>query len=186
MATVLDFGMLEYFSFIFPVILIFALVYALLHKTQFLGKSPAINAIVAIVIAFLMLLSDKAIELVNFVIPWFAVGIVFLILLIMILQMFGVKETHLFSIIKDKAVYWTLLGVSVVILIAAFGSVFGQDLADAANQQQRNETSVGERSTASGDFEQDMWAILFHPKVLGLIILFTIAVFATFLLTGGG
>ncbi|MFH1276585.1 MAG: hypothetical protein ABIH82_05735, partial [Candidatus Woesearchaeota archaeon] len=89
MATVLDVGLLEYFGVIFPVILVFALVYAVLHKTKVIGESPAINAIIAVVAGLLMLLSEQALEVVNFMLPWFAVLILFLLLMIMVFKMFG-------------------------------------------------------------------------------------------------
>ena len=43
MATVLDIGLLEYFSIIFPAILIFLLVFALLQKIKILGDNKTIK-----------------------------------------------------------------------------------------------------------------------------------------------
>ena len=47
MATFLDVGLFSYFNVIFPVLLIFALVFALLQKTKILGTNITINAIIA-------------------------------------------------------------------------------------------------------------------------------------------
>jgi hypothetical protein len=91
MASFLDLGLIQYFSAIFPVLLVFAVVYALLQKTKAVGGTPTINALIAIVAGFLILLSEKAIAVVNFIIPWFAVVIIFFVLMILVFYTFGLK-----------------------------------------------------------------------------------------------
>lgn len=176
MATILDVGLLQYFSVIFPMLLVFALVLAILQKTKALGENTPINALVAAVAAFLLLLSPSAVALLNFIIPWFAVAIIFFVLLILIFQMFGMKESDWGKVVKDKAFYWTILGVGLVIMVAGFGDVFGQ----TALEYSQNASSVSE---GGGDFRENAFSVLFHPKVLGMLVLFTIAIMAIALLT---
>jgi hypothetical protein len=64
-----------------------------------------------------------------------------------------------------------------LIVIAGMASVFGQE----ALQQSAN---ANINASDSGDFQQNIWVILNHPKVLGMMILFAIAIFAVFLLSG--
>ncbi|MBI2666801.1 hypothetical protein HYX13_04270 [Candidatus Woesearchaeota archaeon] len=186
MATLLDIGLVQYFSVVFPFLFIVAVVYALLHKTKVVGDSVTFNAVISVVTAFAVVLSDSAVKLINFIIPWFAVVVVFLVLLLLVFQTMGLKEDQLPNVVKDKTVYWTLIGIAFVIIIAGFANVFGQSALEA--QQSVGETTVTTTdgvTTTTPAFEQNIYAILFHPKILGMMILFTIAIFAVALLSAG-
>lgn len=181
MATFLDIGIFQNFGFIFPVLLVFAIVYALLHKTNVLGKSPGINALVAAVAALTILLSQAAIDIVNYMMPWMSVAIIFFVLLLLVFQMMGVKEEKWGDIVKEKAVYWAILGILIIIVFAAFAHVLGQTMLEQGAQLSAEELETG---VATGGFEQNVYATLFNTKVLGMIIIFTIVIFAVALLSG--
>lgn len=186
MATVLDLGLIQTFDVIFPVLLVFALVFAVLQKTKVVGESVGINSVIAVVIAFMVLLSDTLVQMINFMVPWFVVVIIFFILLILVFQIFGAKEADLASAVKDKAVYWTIIGIGIVILLAAFGNVLGQSFTEQAFQAGGgNVTASDGTGVASTSFEGSVTATLFHPKVLGMVIMFAIAIFAVAFLSGG-
>ncbi len=184
MATVLDIGLLKTFDVVFPFILVWALTFAVLQKTKVSGDSPGINGTIAAAVAFMILLSRSVVDMINFMIPWFAVAIIFFVLLLMIFMMFGLKESDLASAAKDKGVYWTLIGVALIIAMAGFGSVFGQSFLEAGGAVQQTAAN-GTSTTTSANFEKNVTATLFHPKVIGMIVLFIIAIFAVALLTQG-
>jgi hypothetical protein len=188
MATILDLGLLQSFDIIFPVILIFALVFAILQKTKVVGDSLGINSIIAVAVAFMSLLSESVIQVVKFIIPWFTVAIIFFLLIILVFQVFGAKEADIFSYVKgDKAIGWVVIGVGIVIIFAAFANVLGQQLTDASFQSSSggNVTIITpSEGVATENFQQNIYSTLFHPKVLGLLVLFGIAIFAVALLTG--
>jgi len=185
MATFLDVGLIQNFSAIFPVLLVFAIMWALLQKTKVLGNSPAINALISAVTGLSLLLSKNAIDIINFMIPWITVAIIFFVLVILIFQTFGVKEEAWSTIIADKSVYWSILGVLLLIMIAAIGSVLGQSIGPYLDEINEDGTTVdGVSNVATGNFQQNVFATLFHPKVLGLLIVFTIMIFAVALLSG--
>jgi len=198
MATVLDLGLVSYFSVIFPVILVWAIVFAMLQKTAVIGKSMGINAVIAVAIALMTLLSQSLLDMVNFIVPWFAVVIIFLVLLALIFMTMGAKEVDLASAVKDKAVYWTLIGIALIIIGAGVGKVLGQSFTEASFPSGTSSTQIGNAtvpssmindggyiSTATPSFEQNIYGILFHPKVLGLIVLFAVVIFAVAFLTAG-
>lgn len=199
MATVMDIGLLSYFSVIYPVILVWAIVFAMLQKTGAIGKSMGINATVAVAISLMTLLSQSLLDMINFIVPWFAVVIIFLVLLVLVFMTMGAKEADLASAVKDKAVYWTLVGIALIIVGAGVGKVLGQSFTEASFQGgsnsviQANNGTIppsainegGYISTATPSFEQNIYGILFHPKVLGLIVLFAVVIFAVAFLTAG-
>lgn len=185
MVIFLDVSLLKPFDIIFPAVLVFALVFALLQKTKAITESNWINAVVAAVVSFLLLLSESAVQIIKFIIPWFVVLIIFIVLLLLIFQIFGATEKNFINALtKDSAIRWTILGVAIVIIFAAFGSVLGQSVGPYLSEQGGNATVAGGTSVATGSFSQNITATLFHPKVLGLMILFGIMIFAIILLTG--
>lgn len=185
MVTVLDTGLLQSFNIVFPFILVWAIVFALLHKTQVIGseKAMGINAAIATAAAFMVLLSKTVINLINFMLPWFTVAIIFFILLILIFKTFGLQDATLEKALHKEQVYWAILGIALIIMIAGLGSVFGQSLLEQSGSEGAD-TIVEEGGVATGSFQANIFATLFHPKVLGLIIIFTIAIFAVALLSG--
>jgi|SRR3989338_36324 len=189
MATFLDLSLLQGFSFIFPVLVVFSFVFAILQKFKILGDKAGINAIVAVAASFLVLLSETARQMIEFMIPWFAVLIIFFVLLMLVFMVFGAKEATFEHALHNNAVVWTIIGIIIVIMLAAFGNVFGQSLTSksfAAGTAPANATSgtYSGSPVATPSYEQNLYATLFHPKVLGVIILFAICIFAILLLSG--
>ena len=184
MATILDVSLLQSFDVIFVPLLVFAILFALLQKTKALTAAAGINALIAAVAALIILLSETAVRIVNFMVPWFAVAIIFLVLLLLIFQMFGARDADILSALKaDNAIIWTVLGLGILILLAAFGSVLGQNIGPYLGEGAPADGVS--TNVASSDFESNVTATLFHPKVLGMLVIFGIIIMAVFLLTQG-
>lgn len=180
MATFLDIGLLSFLDVIFVLLFVWAVMFAILAKTKALGNSVGINALVATMVAFLALLSNTIVEVIKFAIPWFAITIIFLVLMILLYQVFGVKDPS--EALKDKTLQWALFAVGMLIIGAAFANIFGEDLLQQSVDP--GETVVGEGGVATSDYSQNIMATIFHPKILGVIMLFVVAIFAIIFLTG--
>ncbi len=178
MVTVLDLGLLKVVDFIFPFLLVWAFVFALLQKTEVVGKALGVNALIATVVGFTVLLSRTVIDLINFMIPWFAIAIIFFVLMILLFMVMGYKDVNAY---QDPALRWVLIAVGILIVFAAFGKVLGQSLLEQGAQAG---TVVEGTDVAGGGFQQNIFATVFHPKVLGLLVLFAIAVFTVALMSG--
>ena len=179
MVSPLDLGILNLFDFIFPVLLVWAFVFALLQKTKVIGDSVGINAIIASVTSLTVLLSRTVIDLINFIIPWFAIAIIFFVLTILLFMIMGAKDITAY---KQTNVQWVLIAVVILILVAGFGKVLGQSLLEQSAQAEG--VVEGAEDVSGASFQQNIYATLFHPKVLGLLIIFTIVVFTVALLSG--
>lgn len=187
MATVLDISLLQSFDVVFVVLAVWCIVFAILQKTKALTDGMGINAIVAVAAAFMILLSETLVSVISFMIPWFVVVIIFFVLMILVFQTFD-KNINIGAAIKEKTVYWAIIGISLVILLAAIGNVAGQGLTEAAfsGGDSGNVTTISsDGGVASTSFSGSLMSTLFHPKVLGLLILFGIAIFAIAFLSGG-
>jgi len=175
MATVLDLGLLQMFEPIFAVLFVFALMFAILQKTKALTEAVGINGTIAVVIAFMVLMSQTLVSIINFMIPWFTVVIIFFVLLLLVFQVFGAKDADFESAIKDKGLIWTIIGIGLVILLAAIGSVIPEDIGP----------NLATDSTVSdGGFSSNLTDVLFNPKIIGIIVIFLVAIFAVVFLSG--
>src|SRR3989338_217982 len=150
MATPLDLGILQLFDFIFPVLLVWAFLFALLQKTEVVGKSIGINAIIASAVSLTVLLSRTVIDLINFIIPWFAIAIIFFVLMILLFMIMGAKDIQAY---KQTNIQWILVAVGILIVVAGFGKVLGQSLLEQSAAQ-TGTTVEGQETVASGDFQQ--------------------------------
>ncbi len=184
MAAFLEIGLLEYFSIIFPAILIFVLVFALLQKIKILGDNKTINALVAVALAFIVLLSKNILSIINFAAPWFVIFIVFMVLLLTVFKLMGASDENIAGVIRtDKVVQWTIIAISLIIVVSAFANVYGQKLLPFTTKEV-NVTETGETiSVATPSFKTNVAAVFFHPKMLGAIFLLLVAVFTIGLIT---
>ncbi len=186
MATFLDLSLLGYFNVVFSFILVWALVFAILQKTSILGNKAGLNVLVAVAVAFLVSLSSSVVQVINFMVPWFTIAIIFLVLLLLIFMVFGVDQKAISDYVKnDRTVGWVIVGIVIIIAGASFANVFGQKLTQVAFEGGNTINATEGTSVASPNFQQNIYATLFHPKVLGMIILFAVAIFAIALLSQG-
>jgi magnesium-transporting ATPase (P-type) len=180
----LQLGILSYFSAIFPALLVFVLVYAILEKTKILGENKIVHSIAAIVAAFLVLLSRDIIAIISFGAPWFVLVFVFLTLLLLIYRFMGASEEDLAKVIRtDKPIQWAVFAVGAIIVIAAISNIYGQRLLEKEGVEGGNVTAEEKAAEEGRTFSSELYDTVFNPKVLGLIFIFLVAVFAIALLT---
>ena len=183
MVTFLDTGLFEFFSVIFPALLVFAVVYGFFTKFKIFGESKSLHAIIAISVAFLVMLSEDIVALISFIAPWFVLFFVFLMLLLMVYMIMGASADDFARVINnDPTISWTIFVIGIVIIAAGVAHVYGQRLGPLTQDGEVSDTDA----TISGetsDFSQNVGKILFHPKLIGMIFILLVAVFAIALLT---
>ncbi len=186
MATFLETGLLNYFSIIFPALLVFVLVFALLQKIKILGESKSINALVAIALGFIVLLSENVLSLINFAAPWFVIFFIFMVLLLVVFKLMGATDDNIAGVIRnDKVVQWAIIVISLIIVASALGNVYGQKLLPYTSEDNVTEAveDVDITSSSTTSYGTNVAAVFFHPKVLGLIFLLLVAAFTIALIT---
>jgi len=184
MATPLDIGLLQEFSGIFPFLLVLVLVYAILSQSDWFKGKPGISALIAVIVAFMTLLSGVAIKTINLMAPWFVLFIIFGTLMILAYMAFGIdRETILKTLTGPE--YGGSFGfwVLAIMLMIGIGS-----LVSVINEE-RGFPIAGENATAaevSVTGEVGFWETLFHPKILGMVLVLLIAFFAIGKITSSG
>jgi len=193
MATFLDVGILEKFSIIFVFLLVFTIIYAVLeYSNPFGGGKKGLHAIIALAVAFLIVISKPAVIMVNFMTPWFLVLFLFIFFILFSVRMFGTSEADTIAIIKDARVYPYLIVFAIVIIIAGFSYTFGQTLLEERTGIEGVNAEKGEMvlpgdieggSTKTISFSQNVLNTVVHPKVLGFIAIMLVGLFTLIFLT---
>ncbi len=196
MATLIDVGFLNNFAEVFMFLLIFTVLYGSLTKIDFfkLGdKGKGLHAITAVTFALLTLINSNVTAMIKTMVPWFFVLFLFLILIIMSTMLFGVSNDQMVKVISKSEAYSWIIIFGAIILLFSLGAGFGQQLLE--EQPGVNDTisnSVGttggtnfgsDVSTNTGSYQSDLVRTIFHPKVLGLMLLGIIGLITSIFIT---
>ncbi len=206
MATFLDISGLSFFSSIFTFLLIFIVVYALLTWGHVLGDNSGIHSLIAISIAVLFMFSKDAISVINFVVPWFTIMFISILLILMAYSMFnpGVNVANLLIAGggHKTVIYW-IISLAVIIILIGVGNSYGQKvgpyLTDSGSSNVVDYSLSGSNGTNiasgtadnfrgtgqvdSGNYQTNLGATLFHPKMLGIIFILLLGTFTILLIT---
>jgi len=176
MATFLDIGFLEKFSVIFPFLLALVVIYGILSYSKLFGDNKTVHILIALFVSMMLLLSDSVRQIINLMAPWFVLLFLFMVFLIIIFKVIGVTDSEILSTVKDpkyQFVIWWFVAIAIVIAVGSLSSVTFKGGVPAGVTNTTSERS--EASTEKG--ESAFWNTLFHPKILGLALIFLIAVF---------
>jgi len=163
MATLIDVSFLEFFLPIFISIFVFALIYGVLVKTKVLTDSTNVNAVIAITIAFVVLLTQDVVDLINFMTPWVVIVFLMLFFLSMILMFAGKEQKEVLQYVGGPVFIYIIL---LLILFIGIGNVF-QGVFSPYQQDPEGKTTGSEAIRT-----------IFHPRILGAIIILVISAVA--------
>lgn len=165
MATFLDVTGLEHFSSIFVFLFVWIVVYATLLWTKVLGQNNFVNILVGLLLGIFVIISPLATSIIADIAPFLAVVFVFILLITIASRMLG----------GDAAGFPALKGVLIVVIILVV--IIGAAVKIKSN--------VDIQSENSKDFSKTM-NVIFHPKFLGVVFIFAIAIFTIALLASKG
>lgn len=185
MATpTLELGFLEYFSPLFVFVLVFVVVYAMMQFTKFMGENKVLHSLIALFIAIIFLFSTAASTVILFIAPWFTIFFIFLIFMIMAYKLFGATDDQIKTVIsKWHAGQYFIATIAIIIMLFGLGAGLGQKLLTYTSEEATAEETgtlttvgeIGEGSTATTSYTQNLAATIFNPKVLGMVLILAIA-----------
>ena len=150
-------------------LLVFIILYSLLSKTQVLGENNFMNSLLALIAAILFVLVPNMRKYTLSITPWV---VVLAVVLFFILLIMGFTKGSLDEVIKNPAL--AIIAVIMLIAIFVFAGiyVFGHylTLLTPLNNTGLSQTSIDVKST------------IFHPAVMGAIILFIVAAIVAYVL----
>jgi len=184
MATLLDVGLLKGLSSLFPLLLIFALTYAMLTRTDFFKTNKTLAAIVAIVLGFMGVLSPIASKTIQTAAPYFVILFVFAVFSFLVYSSFGISDSAIVQTLVGENYGTTfglwMLALILIITIGSFSSVISEQKGFVGLREGNQTVSA----PATGQSEtQGFFNILVHPKILGLALILLTAMFAIKYLT---
>ena len=168
MATFLDVAGLEYFSTFFVFIFVWMAVYAILAYTKIFGSNKAISILVGLMMGIFVLFSSTAAGIIQYIAPWFAVIFIFIMLISVTTNMFGVGGFESYASLK-----WILLVMIIITLIVGSLSYVREKTVIPGENETSEDIDYGKTSN-----------FFFHPRVLGLLFVLVMAVFTIALLAG--
>lgn len=175
MASIFDIGILNYFVPVFVFLLIFAILFALLEKIKLFGTNKGLNAMIAFAVAFLFILTPDMLGIVKIITPWFTILFVFLILVMLLFMFAGVKEGKITEALSETGTVWVIIILCIVILVYALTQVYGAQIQTIYG---------GTNATDSSSVTGQVGKIIFHPRVLGMLLLVVIAAQAVRFIAG--
>lgn len=183
MATPLDLGLIQVFSWVFPVLLIYALIFGILSYSKMFN--PLVNQLIAISLALLTLAAPNLLEIIKFIAPVITIILVVVLLLVMLFRFLGASEKDIARVTTESPtiIYWAIF-VFIIVVLAAIGKVY---FAKGTFFEERGAEGVPEGEGLEGTPEAgelSFWLTVFHPNVMGMILVLLIAAFAMFALSG--
>lgn len=155
-----------------------------------------LHAIIALAMGFIVIYSKGVVNVIQTFTPWFTILILVIFFILFAVRMFGATDKDIgMELKKDGVIVTWIIIFTVIILLFSLGSGFGQKSLEEgvggttvtttgeSMNVSTNGTGIG-GSTATPDFNQNLYNTLFHPKVLGLILVMLLAVIAMLFLTG--
>ena len=181
-----------------PTLLVLVIVYAVLNFTKALGDNKIIEALVAVFIAALFLVSDTASNVIAFMAPWFVILFIFLIFTIIAFKAMGVTDAQIFGAMKSyRSISIWVISLSIIIGLLGIANTYGQGLLSrqpgyeqyTANPDGTFTSPEGDivssipPGSATGSFRTNLTRTLFHPEILGFALIGLIASFSIYFMT---
>lgn len=181
MATFLDIGLLEHFSVIFPILLVFVILFAILEKSGIFGENKGLHALISLSVALMMLFVPGVVQVITIMAPWFVLIFLLIIFFLFLLLAFGTKVDAIVEQASHWGTpHWFLLVLGLVIFLGALGSVYGGSMLPYSSEaagKQVNVTEIGDvegMSTDTGVFNENVGRVIFHPKTIGMVFLLAV------------
>lgn len=175
MATLLDTGLINFFLPVFVFLFIFVVLFALLSKTELLGKKQvAVNFVAAMCIAVVATFAGNLVKLVGFITPWLVFIILMLFIIFAMFKSFGVTD--------DKEIWSNIGGQTLIYIIVIIVILIG--LSAVFESQITPYDSEGGNGTegSNQNVKGQVITTLTHPRLLGAIFLLLICAFTIMLL----
>ncbi|MSS74331.1 hypothetical protein EXS72_01690 [Candidatus Pacearchaeota archaeon] len=164
-----DISAFVYFLPIFAFLIVFAIMFAVLNKFKLIGENLFFQLFFSFIIATIFVTASSARQVVLNVIPWFAVLIVAMLLLLFLVSFIGKAD------IIGKGFGWVFVILLIIIFFIAGVKVFASTLAPylpgATNIKDANPTLLS------------LFKWIYSPRVAGAFLLVLSAVFVSWILT---
>ncbi len=186
MATPLDTSLMSHFEVIFPFLFILVISYAILSSIKVFGDNKGIKLLLSFLLGVSMLFSTIARETINMAAPWFVLLFVFIIFALIAYMALGAEAKDIHGVLTGgnyRYINFWVLGIIVIIIFGSLTSVISKhggigNKLDTGSSGSAATTASGNASQIpASEQESEFWSTLFHPKVLGFLLIMLVAFF---------
>ncbi len=175
MATPLDLLAFQEFQGVFAFLFILIGSYAILGSAEFFKERKFPLTMISFLLAFMALSSTIAIKTVSLMAPWFVLFMLFVLIMMLGFMTLGVTMPDIIKFLKEGE-YAVGIWMLVILLLIGVGSlavVWTEETGGLDELRGFNETKY-----KSGEYPVDtFWQTVFHPNMLGFVLVLIIAVF---------
>ena len=164
-----DVSAFVYFLPIFAFLIVFAIVFAVLNKFKLIGENMFFQLFFSFVVATIFVTASSARQVVLNVIPWFAVLIVAMLLLLLLVNFIGKAD------IIGKGFGWVFVVLLIIIFLVSGIKVFSSTISPYL-------PGASETNTADPNL-LNFFDWIYSPQVSGAFLLILSAVLVSWLLT---
>ena len=170
---VADVSAFVYFAPILAFLVVFAIMLAILHKTKLLGENMYIQLFFSFVIATVFVTATSIRQLVLNVLPWFAVLIIALFLMMALIGFMGKTDAMV-----GKGFAWVFVVLLILIFLVSGVKVFSSSIGPYI---------PGSPTAGTGDPTlTNFFDWLYSPRVAGAFLLLIVAALVSWVLVKSG
>lgn len=166
-----DVSAFVYFAPILAFLLVFAIMLALLHKLKLVGENIYVQLFMSFVIATIFITAGGVRQLVLSVIPWFAVLLIALFLIMILVNFMGKQE-----MVIGKGFAWVFVVLLIIIFLVAGIKVFSGTLGPYLPWASVNDVQDADPALVG------FFGWLYSPPVTGFILLVIVAALVSWVL----
>lgn len=175
MVTPLTTGLIKSFDIVYAFLFVSIIVYVALGRIKSLEEQQVIRAIAGVIVGFITLTSNIAIQTVKTMMPWFVILFIIIIFGLLTYQLFGIGEGTITEVLSGSEHGPTFHNwLLTIIIMIALGSLYSV----ISGQPSSIESDVINAPQQEGFFSS-----MISPEVLGVIAILLIGLFATFYIT---
>ncbi len=168
MATPLQPQILAFLTPIFVFLLLFVGIYALLQKFKILGGTKGFDALAALCVSLLSLMLPETASVISLFTPWVLMLGLLVFIIFAFFLFFGLKSEDLIEhVVKSSAFVTFFVAFIIIFFLVALSQVYGPFLLTNAEPGFWNATKRA----------------LFHPRLIGAILLLVLAAFSVSFVT---
>lgn len=162
-----DVSAFVYFLPIFAFLIVFSIIFAVLNKFKIIGENLFFQLFFSFVVATIFVTASSARQVVLSVIPWFAVLIVAMLLILFLVNFIDKKE------IAGKGMAWIFVILLLIVFFIAGVKVFASTIGPYL---------PGSSSSGGDPTLRSFFNWLYSPRVSGAFLLILSAVFVSWIL----
>jgi hypothetical protein len=156
------------FEYFLVPLFIFAVLFAILEKSKAISEKTDINAIIAIVVAFVIAMTPGLSQFLFSLIPYFIILLVIIFFIALFFMFLGVESETIVAAAKHPVGYVFLMVISFLLIIQAWSMLFGEQFYNLTKKPPENLTS-----------SEQVVVILTSPTVTAMIVFFVLLAIAT-------